>query len=147
MTTDAMPWCRLCQSWHHDTAPHIVILQPEEPSHPDWKRGFDDRLRGLKESNNPHTDSKWPSWHQWFHGWLTADAETIDDCGCIKCVEAFVSRERLVEPTAFMFPGPGVPHWRYNCELCGNKRCPHHSDHTLTCTRSNDTGQPGSIFT
>lgn len=29
---------------------------------------------------------------------------------------------------------------------CGNKRCPHSSDHRNACTNSNDPGQPGSIY-
>ena len=33
------------------------------------------------------------------------------------------------------------------CPKCGNKRCPHASDHRLSCTGSNEPGQPGSIFT
>jgi hypothetical protein len=32
------------------------------------------------------------------------------------------------------------------CQTCGNKRCPHASDHELACTGSNDPGQPGSIY-
>jgi hypothetical protein len=36
--------------------------------------------------------------------------------------------------------------FRYACEVCGNKRCPHHSDHELACTNSNEPGQPGSVF-
>lgn len=32
------------------------------------------------------------------------------------------------------------------CPICGNKRCPHASDHELACTGSNDPGQPGSIY-
>ena len=32
------------------------------------------------------------------------------------------------------------------CEKCGNKRCPHASDHNLACTKSNEPGQPGSIY-
>lgn len=32
------------------------------------------------------------------------------------------------------------------CETCGNKRCPHATDHRLTCTGSNDPGQPGSVY-
>jgi hypothetical protein len=30
------------------------------------------------------------------------------------------------------------------CPLCGNKRCPHASDHRNACTNSNESGQPGS---
>jgi len=32
------------------------------------------------------------------------------------------------------------------CSICGNKRCPHATDHNLPCTNSNDVGQKGSIF-
>lgn len=32
------------------------------------------------------------------------------------------------------------------CPICGNKRCPHASDHDLACTGSNEPGQPGSIY-
>jgi hypothetical protein len=33
------------------------------------------------------------------------------------------------------------------CPTCGNKRCPKASDHRLACTNSNESGQPGSIYT
>ena len=32
------------------------------------------------------------------------------------------------------------------CNQCGNKRCPHASDHKLDCTGSNESGQVGSIY-
>lgn len=32
------------------------------------------------------------------------------------------------------------------CPNCGNKRCPHSTDHNLECTGSNDPGQPGSRY-
>lgn len=32
------------------------------------------------------------------------------------------------------------------CPTCGNKRCPHASDHTLACTSSNEPGQTGSVY-
>jgi hypothetical protein len=32
------------------------------------------------------------------------------------------------------------------CPACGNKRCPHATDHNLACTNSNDAGQPGSRY-
>lgn len=32
------------------------------------------------------------------------------------------------------------------CPKCGNKRCPHASDHDYGCTDSNDHGQPGSVY-
>jgi len=32
------------------------------------------------------------------------------------------------------------------CPTCGNKRCPHSTDHNLPCTNSNEPGQPGSRY-
>jgi len=32
------------------------------------------------------------------------------------------------------------------CAKCGNKRCPHATDHRLECTKSNDPGQKGSAY-
>ena len=32
------------------------------------------------------------------------------------------------------------------CTSCGNKRCPHASDHDLACTKSNEPGQVGSVY-
>ena len=32
------------------------------------------------------------------------------------------------------------------CPTCGNKRCPHSTDHNLACTDSNEPGQPESRY-
>jgi len=32
------------------------------------------------------------------------------------------------------------------CVECGNKRCPHATDHRFTCTGSNEPGQIGSRY-
>lgn len=32
------------------------------------------------------------------------------------------------------------------CRHCGNKRCPHATDHRLSCTGSNEPGQEGSSY-
>lgn len=32
------------------------------------------------------------------------------------------------------------------CSICGNKRCPHATDHRLGCTNSNEPGQDGSKY-
>lgn len=32
------------------------------------------------------------------------------------------------------------------CSDCGNKRCPRATHHDRDCTRSNESGQPGSVF-
>ena len=65
-----------------------------------------------------------------------------DLCGCIKCVDERASYSSGIPELI----GPMVRGWRYACELCGNKRCPHHTDHALACTRSNEPGQEGSVF-
>jgi hypothetical protein len=50
-------------------------------------------------------------------------------CGCLKCY-----------PNVF-------PNMRFNvCPICGNKRCPHASDHNYECTNSNNVGQTGSVY-
>jgi hypothetical protein len=36
--------------------------------------------------------------------------------------------------------------FRFACERCGCKRCPHHSYNRLRCTGSNEPGQRGSIY-
>lgn len=37
--------------------------------------------------------------------------------------------------------GLSTINFRYACEICGNKRCPHHADHRNLCTNSNEPGQ------
>ena len=59
-------------------------------------------------------------------------------CQCIKCRDDRAARF-FVDPHDF-------ENFRYACEICGNKRCPHHSNHELKCTGSNEPGQPGSIY-
>lgn len=54
-----------------------------------------------------------------------------DQCGCYRCW-----RER--NPSAFSI--------FIVCATCGNKRCPHATDHRLLCTGSNAPGQPGSMY-
>ena len=67
-----------------------------------------------------------------------------EHCGCIRC-----SSERASAAPASEIAERGIrsiPHFRYACEICGNKRCPHHTDHRLSCTDSNEPGQEGSAF-
>ena len=59
-------------------------------------------------------------------------------CMCMAC-----SKERRRDmPMAEAIMQP----IRYACEICGNKRCPHHTDHRLACTNSNEPGQKGSAW-
>lgn len=43
-------------------------------------------------------------------------------------------------------PGRIVSQAMVLCSDCGNKRCPHATDHRLDCTGSNELGQPGSAY-
>lgn len=56
-------------------------------------------------------------------------AATATGCGCYDCSD--INRRVSVEIT---------------CRKCGNKRCPHATDHEYACTNSNEFGQPGSRF-
>jgi hypothetical protein len=61
-------------------------------------------------------------------------------CGCRQCL-----RDRKDENP----PGSGWPTeltMMILCPTCGNKRCPHATDHRHACTGSNDTGQVGSAY-
>jgi hypothetical protein len=69
-------------------------------------------------------------------------------CGCMKCHHVrYTDNIDYAATIGSMAPGHMIPGFRYACEICGNKRCPHHTDHLLPCTRSNEPGQPGSAFT
>jgi len=65
-------------------------------------------------------------------------------CGCVKCHESRAS-ERAVLPVHKQIAGPGCLGWRYACEICGNKRCPHHENHAFVCTGSNAIDQIGTF--
>lgn len=53
----------------------------------------------------------------------------------------------------FKIPNPAAPDLPLSsgrmilCEHCGNKRCPHASDHRMACTGSNEPGQVGEAMT
>ena len=63
-----------------------------------------------------------------------------EPCVCHRCI-----REKKIM-------APGMPGFALDatvmilCEHCGNKRCPHASDHRLECTGSNEPGQVGSVY-
>lgn len=77
-----------------------------------------------------------------------------DLCRCIRChterhVVKFESEhgpeELVIAPLCAVLPDVTFD-FRYACEICGNKRCPHHSNHRFACTASNQPGQEGSLF-
>lgn len=58
-------------------------------------------------------------------------------CHCYNC-----NKDRLDETGRL----PYVATRMIVCPTCGNKRCPHSTDHNLPCTNSNEPGQPGSRY-
>lgn len=54
-----------------------------------------------------------------------------DKCKCRRCMP----KEQLM-----IYP------MMITCNICGNKRCPHATDHELACTNSNEPGQKGSFY-
>lgn len=58
-------------------------------------------------------------------------ADDRTKCGCLKCW-----RQRH----------PTRPRVMIVCDICGNKRCPHATDHEHACTGSNEPGQTGSSY-
>jgi hypothetical protein len=64
-------------------------------------------------------------------------------CGCIRCQDTREASAPEDRPLRTKLRGPAMFGWRYACEVCGNKRCPHHSDHDFKCTGSNEPEQRG----
>ncbi len=70
-----------------------------------------------------------------------ADTEVKPVCGCRQCL-----RDRREEEP----PGSGWPVELVRmivCPICGDKRCPHASDHRYTCTGSTAPDPPGRAVT
>ena len=60
--------------------------------------------------------------------------DRLKECYCMHCDE-----ERSLA-------GEWLPIRFYLCSICGNKRCPHATNHKLECTNSNEPGQKGSVY-
>lgn len=64
-------------------------------------------------------------------------------CWCYECIK----EEMVHVDNALSFQG--IPMYMTKmilCPICGNKRCPHATDHNLECTNSNEPGQKGSRY-
>lgn len=59
------------------------------------------------------------------------------NCYCYNCNKGYTEPGQIF---------PYVMSRMIVCPQCGNKRCPHATDHNLACTNSNDPGQPGSRY-
>lgn len=83
------------------------------------------------------------NWDQIFGKKKTVAAEQPADknqCWCYNC-----NKDRVVsEHGLFVLTHPMTQ--MILCPKCGNKRCPHATDHNLECTNSNEPGQPGSRY-
>ena len=67
-----------------------------------------------------------------------------DGSPCVMPCHACIYKFDLRHPT---FRALGLDSARMIlCEHCGNKRCPHASDHRNECTGSNDPRQAGSVY-
>lgn len=64
-----------------------------------------------------------------------------DKCGCMQCL---IDRDERVLVSGSLVP----KHWvaMILCGKCGNKRCPHATDHRHPCSGSNWPGQKGSRY-
>lgn len=64
------------------------------------------------------------------------------ECGCRKCLRQRDAKIRVLGVIAI----PIEMTMMVLCPTCGNKRCPHATDHDLACTNSNEPGQKGSAY-
>lgn len=69
-------------------------------------------------------------------------------CGCYTCSRRVGEVIAVSDPHADM--ATRISNNPVNrmiiCETCGNKRCPHATDHEEECTGSNEPGQEGSWY-
>lgn len=67
-------------------------------------------------------------------------------CDCLHCTEERVKAHPIpTEHKIFGVIDPRLMHM-FLCAICGNKRCPHATDHINPCTGSNEPGQKGSVY-
>ena len=94
--------------------------------HPDYKKGIEHGADMMaKEIDRLVIESLIMS----DKGYQVAPLTAAMKCYCYNCADAY---KRM---TTFIV-----------CPTCGNKRCPHATDHNLQCTNSNEPGQKGSRY-
>jgi hypothetical protein len=72
---------------------------------------------------------------------LPPSLDGMPECHCRQCL---VDWEATRPALAFSTNRPSS---RFIvCAVCGNKRCPHATDHRHDCTDSNEPGQAGSVY-
>ena len=73
---------------------------------------------------------------------LESAGDRMSECNCYRCLKESGATHEI------------APNFHVSiadlrmvlCAICGNKRCPHATDHRLQCTDSNAPGQPGSNY-
>ena len=63
------------------------------------------------------------------------EAAGVTGCRCAACIKGVK-----------LFGFPLSSQVMILCPTCGNKRCPHATNHENQCTGSNEPGQPGSSY-
>ena len=66
-------------------------------------------------------------------------------CSCHRCADALDHVTDPITSKADDWFGKVAFRGMVVCSTCGNKRCPHATDHRLECSGSNEPGQPGSV--
>ena len=74
---------------------------------------------------------------------IYARIDGSDKCECHRCIE---EKRIMSGGEGFLAMLPLSSSRMILCPICGNKRCPHASDHRLECTGSNESGQAGSVY-
>ncbi len=67
------------------------------------------------------------------------------DCTCRACWSERNGGRHAISTVDALVNPIGMPF--IVCETCGNKRCPHATNHRHPCTNSNEPGQEGSVYT
>lgn len=68
------------------------------------------------------------------------------ECGCRRCSEAWDKANAPEGADILWKISQGRSSRFIVCETCGNKRCPHATNHIYACTNSNESGQLGSDY-
>lgn len=69
---------------------------------------------------------------------MSAEKDVHENCGCFACIG-----DKPAYEGAWLTVGMSR---MIVCATCGNKRCPHGTDHRNACTGSNEPGQVGSRY-
>nr|WP_083434636.1 hypothetical protein [Sphingomonas sp. Y57] len=75
------------------------------------------------------------------------EGRRVMGCKCHRCVSEYTIANPLPKSKMWLrgLIDPRL-HRMFLCEICGNKRCPHATDHRFACTNSNEPGQAGSRY-